>query len=540
MELLPPLKNRILTILFAKKSKSTVPGMSPEAILEALIPGYGFFARLIFNIGNDIPSSFFILMASLAFGAYAVPAFRSRLQTFILVFAASVEIRYNDELYNSSLRWISRRSSLNKTQHLVASARKLQPWDDGYTAEDTGELTEEDHLRFESDPRDFWTKRKYLEKLPSICYTPAPYHLHHFIYKGCWIALRRQPYENIRIPWAADMEKLHFYAAPWRTQALKSLLSDIQESSVEHDNRRIVIRRAVRLGSKFEWTDETTRKPRPLSTIITSHKQKEEIIGDLQNYLNPRTRQFYQSRGFPYQRGYLLYGPPGTGKSSLCLALAGLARLPIYLVSPSATGLEENSLASLFRSLPEQCIVLFEDIDQAGIRKRNSVMPLSHEHEETVEDGATRAQEKGTNGITLSAILNVLDGVSAQEGRILFMTTNHIEDLDHALVRPGRVDMKVFLGHADQSAVQEQFLTVYLKPVDELVIGKRDSAGSICPLSAPASPKWALDDIVNLSSKFASQVPSGRYTAAEIQNYLLQYKDDPASAVNHVNDWLRQ
>ncbi|RHZ44109.1 uncharacterized protein CDV56_100374 [Aspergillus thermomutatus] len=473
-----------------------MPGIPPEAILEALIPGYGFFARLIFNLGNDISSSFFILMASLAFGAYAVPAFRSRLQTFILAFAASIEIRYNDELYNSSLRWISRRNSLNRTLHLVAGAGKFQPWDD-------------EHIDIrENSPRKTICASKATREISGP--NERPYHLHHFTYKGCWIALRRQPYENIRVPWAADIEKLQFYAAPWRTQTLKSLLSDVQESSVEHDNRRIVIRRAVRLGSKFEWTDETFRKPRPLSTIIMDHRQKKEIIEDLQNYLNPRTRQFYQSRGFPYRRGYLLYGPPGTGKSSLCFALAGLARLPIYLVSPSATGLDECSLGSLFRSLPEQCIVLFEDIDQAGIRKRNSGIPLSHEHEETVEDEERSVQEKGTNGITLSAILNVLGGVAAQEGRILVMTTNHFEDLDYALVRPGRVDMKVFLGHADQSAVQEQFLTVYLKPVDELVIGNRDSAGSICPLSAPASPKWALDDIVNLKpSPFGSTCSGG-------------------------------
>jgi chaperone BCS1 len=521
------------------ESTSTVPAMSPEAILEALIPGYGFLARLIFNLGNDISSSFFIFMASLAFGVYAVPAFRGRLQMFILVFAASVEIRYNDELYSNAMRWISRQNSLSKTLHLVAGARKVQAWDDEHI-HDTRELTEEHLLRFESDPRDFWTKRKNFENLPTIRYTPGPYCLHYFTYKGYWIVFRREPYENIRVPWAADIEKFKLHAAPWRMQILKSLLSEIQESSVEHDSRRVVIRRAVRVGLKFEWTDETFRRPRPLSTIIMDHKQKKEIIEDLQNYLNPRTRLFYQSRGFPYRRGYLFYGPPGTGKSSLCFALAGLARLPIYLVSPSATGLDECSLGSLFRSLPEQCIVLFEDVDQAGIRKRNNGIPLIHEHEETVEDEGRGVQEKRTNGITLSAILNVLDGVAAQEGRILVMTTNHLEDLDHALVRPGRVDMKVFLGHADQSAVQEQFLAVYLKPVDDFVIGNRDSAGSICPLSSPASPKWELDDIVNLSSSFASQVPSGRHAAAEIQNYLLQYRDDPWSAVNCVSDWLRQ
>jgi chaperone BCS1 len=61
--------------------------------------------------------------------------------------------------------------------------------------------------------------------------------------------------------------------------------------------------------------------------------------------------------------------------------------------------------------------------------------------------------------------------MSAQDDHIAIMTTNHIEELDHALLCPGRVDMKVFLGPADQSGIQEHFLSIYLKPIDSLFIG---------------------------------------------------------------------
>ncbi|PYH96870.1 hypothetical protein BO71DRAFT_319899, partial [Aspergillus ellipticus CBS 707.79] len=113
--------------------------------------------------------------------------------------------------------------------------------------------------------------------------------------------------------------------------------------------------------------------------------------------------------------------------------------------------------------------------------------------------------ERRSSGITLSALLNVIDSVSAQEGRILIMTTNHIEKLDGALLRPGRVDMRVPFHHVDLSAIQQLFLSFFLKPTDTLVIEDTED-----------------------------KVPQGRYTAAEVQNYLLLYRNNPESAVYNI------
>jgi chaperone BCS1 len=59
--------------------------------------------------------------------------------------------------------------------------------------------------------------------------------------------------------------------------------------------------------------------------------------------------------------------------------------------------------------------------------------------------------------VTLSGLLNALDGVAAQHGRIVVMTSNHPERLDPALVRPGRIDVKVELGHADDTQIATMF-----------------------------------------------------------------------------------
>jgi chaperone BCS1 len=80
----------------------------------------------------------------------------------------------------------------------------------------------------------------------------------------------------------------------------------------------------------------------------------------------------------------------------------------------------------LFSELPPHCIVLLEDVDAAGMGHR--------------DDSDIDQEDKSTSAVTLSGLLNVLDGVSSEEGRVLIMTTNHIEHLDEALIRPGRAD----------------------------------------------------------------------------------------------------
>jgi chaperone BCS1 len=142
----------------------------------------------------------------------------------------------------------------------------------------------------------------------------------------------------------------------------------------------------------------------------------------------------------------------------------------------------------------------------------------------------TNRQQKG---ITLSAILNVIDGVAAQEGRILVMTTNHIEKLDPALRRPDRVDMQIGFGAVNRFSAQEHFLMFYLEPPNALCMGIRDEAtGAVRPVSTPASSEWKVDDIAMLAMEFANAILSGKYTAAELQNYLLQHRNDPESAAH--------
>ena len=173
------------------------------------------------------------------------------------------------------------------------------------------------------------------------------------------------------------------------------------------------------------WCPASWQPKRPLGSLILADSILEDTLEDLRDFY--RSSTWYAERGIPYRRGYLLHGPPGTGKTTLVLALAGELKLPVATLNLSDRLMSDESLRAMVDALPAAALLLIEDIDCAFNEKRSAT---------------------GTSGITLSGLLNALDGVSSRDGRVLFLTTNHPERLDPALLRPGRVDRKIELGYA--------------------------------------------------------------------------------------------
>ncbi|KAG0649651.1 chaperone BCS1 [Hyphodiscus hymeniophilus] len=191
------------------------------------------------------------------------------------------------------------------------------------------------------------------------------------------------------------------------------------------------------------WTPlGEARRKRPLHSVILDEGVKERIVDDVKEFL--RSRQWYVDRGIPYRRGYLLYGQPGSGKSSFIQALAGELDFGIALVNLSERGITDDKLGALFTSLPPRTLILLEDADAAFSNRR-----------QVGSDGYSGST------VTFSGLLNALDGVAAGEERIAFLTTNHIERLDPALIRPGRVDMTVRIGEATRYQAAEMWKRFY-------------------------------------------------------------------------------
>lgn len=158
--------------------------------------------------------------------------------------------------------------------------------------------------------------------------------------------------------------------------------------------------------------------------------------------------------GIPYRRGYLLHGPPGGGKTSFIQALAGELDYNLCILNLSERGLTDDRLHLVLSIIPARCILVLEDIDSA-FSGRNPSAEKGYRY--IVFALIMRYQ----SSITLSGFLNALDGVVASEDRIIFMTTNHPEKLDPALIRPGRVDVKEYFGLATPYQTKEMFLRFY-------------------------------------------------------------------------------
>ena len=108
-----------------------------------------------------------------------------------------------------------------------------------------------------------------------------------------------------------------------------------------------------------------------------------------------------------------------------------------------------------------------EDIDAAFKQAIKREVPLSQKGDEdggTPERSDSPSPDMGSRGVTLSGLLNALDGIGAQEGRILFATTNNHAALDPALIRPGRMDAHIEFKFASKSQAEELFKCFYNPP----------------------------------------------------------------------------
>ena len=302
---------------------------------------------------------------------------------------------------------------------------------------------------------------------------------------------------------------------PWETVTLTTLYS--QRHIFEE-----LFREAHQLaqqsteGKTIVYTSRSTswnefgepRRKRPLDSVILDDGVKERIVHDVREFLH--SGKWYYDRGIPYRRGYLLYGRPGSGKSSFVQALAGELDYNIAILNLSERGLTDDRLNYLLTIIPRRTLVLLEDADAAF-----------HGRTQTDADGY-----RGAN-VTFSGLLNAIDGVASAEERVLFLTTNHIERLDSALIRPGRIDMTVHLGDVTRSQAGNLWERFYGQS-DKHGNGKERFLQQFDQLGCFTS---GIGDIPS------TDVRPGLSPAA-LQGLFLYNKDDLESAIRMAPDLL--
>ena len=243
-------------------------------------------------------------------------------------------------------------------------------------------------------------------------------------------------------------------------------------------------------------------------------------------------------------------------------ALAGELGLDIYILSLSQIGLDDSDLRTLVSALPSKSIVLIEDIDAAFLQSinRESLSNSNAMGDPQSAGAGTRTHRQGGmggggrdlrsnadgGGVSLSGLLNAIDGVAAQEGRILFATTNKYHALDPALIRPGRLDVHIEFKLAQKQHTEELFRCFYHsikfpsrnnsledEPLIRL-LDEKDLDKSI----SEKSTGTAKDNIARLSRLFALRIPEDEFSMAEIQGHLMQFKADPQAAIDTAEKWV--
>ncbi|KAL1214830.1 AAA-ATPase [Cardamine amara subsp. amara] len=172
------------------------------------------------------------------------------------------------------------------------------------------------------------------------------------------------------------------------------------------------------------WRYIEFEHPASFETLTMDPEKKEEIVNDLIAFTNGK--EYYKKIGKAWKRSYLLYGPPGTGKSTMISAMANLLNYNIYDLE--LTAIKNNSeLKKLLTATSSKSIIVIEDIDCSAKFTSNRIKKESN--------------LRGKNG----------EEACGQE-RIVVFTTNHLEKLDPALIRRGRMDMHIELSYCTYEA----------------------------------------------------------------------------------------
>ncbi|PWA93037.1 ATPase, AAA-type, core [Artemisia annua] len=218
-----------------------------------------------------------------------------------------------------------------------------------------------------------------------------------------WSSSKSVPQQNVLIASREDdHEKRYFKLTCHRKD--RDVITKLYVHHVIDEGKAIAAKTRQRWlftnNKRNSWSGIIFEHPSTFDTLAMDPQKKKDILEDIMTFRN--SKDYYTKVGKSWKRGYLLYGPPGTGKSSMIAAMANLLEYDIYDLE--LTSVQDNT-----------------DLRKLLIR----------------------------TSITLSGLLNFIDGLWSACGseRLIVFTTNHIEKLDPALIRRGRMDMHIELSY---------------------------------------------------------------------------------------------
>jgi chaperone BCS1 len=251
------------------------------------------------------------------------------------------------------------------------------------------------------------------------------YGTHFGFYKKHFVVISRE--ENAEAKLESLKESLNITIYGYNKSIVADMFADIDAHILQKTQSKNTVLISTSAGDY--WNTPKNIVSRHPSTIILPEDVCQEIIDHI--YKFEQAEETNRKRGLPHRTGIILHGLPGTSKSSIIHAVASATERRIQYLSLGAVenDKEFNSLITSF-SRWNNAILVIEDIDatKAHVKDRESGEDVS----ET---------------LSLSTLLNTLDGLISPHGLVTIVTTNHFETLDPALIRPGRFDLVREVGY---------------------------------------------------------------------------------------------
>lgn len=238
-------------------------------------------------------------------------------------------------------------------------------------------------------------------------------------------------------------------------------------------------------GGNWEYLARSSK--RSLDTVIVKDEIKKNILDRISTW--KASEEWYLERGISFKLAMILYGPPGTGKTSLIKAIASHLGYHVYILN--LKHFTDTTLQRAIQQSDDKAIIVLEDVDShLATHARNT--SLSTDVSNDTEEGTIKYKGKSytstelaellqkanaydeeyseeptprgsdtSYGVTLSGLLNALDGMVPINNKIIVMTTNTIETLDSALTRKGRVDCRYYIGKLEDKEVRQYIKLMY-------------------------------------------------------------------------------